>query len=222
MVEGQQPPGVADLAVSVGTAPAKVRLTPAKHQDVRQVAELHCSGISEGFLALLGPGFLRRMYDEVRVDPHSFILVCRQEGRMVGFVAGTENTRAFYRQFLRRRGVVAGLSASPRLLRGVPRAWETLRYGMGEPADDLPAAELLAMAVDPTARGKGLGTVLAQACVAEFRHRQVGAARVVVAAHNQAAVRTYRRAGFADASVTEVHRGTTSLVLRWQDRPETA
>jgi len=181
--------------------------------DVNFAAAMHASEISEGFLPTLGRAFLARLYRRMVRSPDSFLLIADDGGVPVGFIAGSEDVRALYRAFLWRDGVAAALRALPRVVRSVPRVVETLRYPAG--SNDLPAAELLAIAVAPGSRGHGIGRTLVEALTAEFGRRRVDAVRVVVGADNAGAVRLYEACGFRVATRMEVHKGTASQVLTW-------
>jgi len=191
-----------------------VAIRPAAGRDVGAAARLHAE-INEGFLPTLGPAFLRLLYRRITRWPRSFLLVAVDEGRVVGMATGTEDVGALYRSFLVRDGWLAAVVAAPRLARAVPPVMETLRYPGGEAG---PAAELLSLAVDPAARGAGVGRRLAEAVNAEFSRRGVHAARVVAAADNAAALGVYRAVGYRDAERIEVHAGKVSQVLVWEDR----
>lgn len=193
-----------------------IRLRPGEEPDAAAVAQLHCSGISQGFLPHLGEDFLTRLYRRIVRFEGAFVIVADRQRQVLGFIAGTEAVPELYREFLLRDGMVAALKAAPRLLRGSRRMFETLSYGRDDPeGDDLPAAELLSIAVDSTVRGQGVGRHLVEAFVAELRRRQVPAAKVVVAADNHSAIALYRRCGFRSALVREIHRGAPSEVLVW-------
>jgi ribosomal protein S18 acetylase RimI-like enzyme len=181
--------------------------------DVDVAATMHASEISEGFLPSLGHPFLARLYRRVVRSPRSFLLVGDDDGRAVGFVAGSENVGELYRSFLLHDGVPAALRALPRIVRSGRRVFETLRYPAGD--NDLPEAELLAIAVAPDARSQGIGRALVEAFTAELRRRDVDGARVVVAADNERAVRLYEACGFKPATRVEVHAGRASQVLTW-------
>jgi ribosomal protein S18 acetylase RimI-like enzyme len=190
-----------------------VNVRLATPDEVPQVADLHATRISEGFLALLGPRFLRRLYRRVHRSPDAFLLVAVEDGDVMGFLAGADDLHRLYRSFVARDAVVAGTLAAPRLARSLPRALETLRY----PSDTggLPAAEILAVAVDATAVGQGVGRALVDEGLAEFRRRGIDDAKVVAGAGNAAALRLYERAGFAPHGRIAVHRGSDSEVLVW-------
>lgn len=190
-------------------------VSPGRLDDVAEVAELHRSQLPDSFLAELGPRFLRALYRRIVRDDHSFLLVVRERGRVIAFVAGTESTSTLYRRFAVRDLLAAVTAAAPVMLRRPRRVLETLRYGTGAPSPGLPAAELLALAVSPQHRQRGLGSLLVRGVQAEFTRRGIPCVRVVVSAANSAAIRTYRACAFEPAAQIEVHRGHASEVLRW-------
>ena len=134
----------------------------------------------------------------------------------MGFLAGSTDVAALYRSFVWRDGFAAALASGGRIVRSWRRVMETLRHGTGGAGE---GAELLAVAVDPTARGRGAGTHLVEGFLTEVGRRGQHAAHVVVAADNEAAVSLYRRAGFHMAERFELHSGTESLLMRWSGQP---
>jgi ribosomal protein S18 acetylase RimI-like enzyme len=183
--------------------------------DAGRAAELHTTSITEGFLPRLGARFLTRLYRCVVNDERSFLLVAEEPGgRVVGMIAGSEDVRGLYRRFLRRDGMIAAVVAAPRVLRNAGAVLETLRYGSSD-ANDLPSAELLSVAVDDSARGRGVGRQLVDALTAEFRRRGTASSKVVVGAANAPALRLYRACGYRDAATVEVHHNIPSQVLVW-------
>ena len=196
----------------------------ATEADASRLAELHGSRISEGFLPTLGPAFLRRLYRRIVLSDGAFAYVGTDQatngthtgtetGAVLGFAAAALDLRALYRTFLLHDGVIAAFSAAPRLAASWRRVLETLRYP--DAGVDLPKAEILAVAVDVAAAGRGLGTQLVDATTAELLRRGVHRAKVVTTPDNAAALRMYERSGFTRHARTEVHDGTTSEVLVW-------
>jgi ribosomal protein S18 acetylase RimI-like enzyme len=180
--------------------------------DADRAAALHAGQIGEGFLSFLGPVFLRHLYRRITRSPESFLLVVEDERTTVGFLAGSTDVAALYRAFLWRDGLAAVLACSGPLFRSWRRVLETLRHGTGGAGE---GAELLAIAVDPGARGRGAGTLLVEAFLSEIRRRRQNAAHVVVGACNETAVALYRRTGFEVADRFELHAGTESLLMQW-------
>jgi len=187
----------------------------ATDADAAAIARLHAARIGEGFLVTLGPAFLRRLYRRIIRSDRAFALVAEDSGAIVGFVAVAADTGRLYREFFVRDGIVAGFAALPAMVRRPRHVWETVRYGLGGEHDDLPPAEVLAVAVAGSAAGRGIGGDLVAHALEELDRRDVRAARVVTAAANDAARRMYRRCGFRPVARTEVHRGVPQEVLVW-------
>jgi ribosomal protein S18 acetylase RimI-like enzyme len=196
------------------SAPRPLRVRAGTAGDAERVAALHAEHLSEGFLVTLGRGFLRRLYTRAARSPQAFVLVADDGEGVHGFLAVAEDTGRFYREFLVRDGVAAGLAAAPSVARAPRHVWETLRYGLGDDGD-LPPAEVLSVAVDARARGRGVGRDLVGAGLDELRRRGVTAARVVTALDNEPALRMYEGAGFRRHRLVEVHAGVGQQVLVW-------
>lgn len=194
-----------------------VSLRTAVASDAAAVARLHGGMIDTGFLSSLGPGFLTLLYGSlIRSDTGLVTVAAGDGGSVVGFVAGSVDTGAFYREFLRRYLLVAAWRLLPALVRPGTwrRVWETLRYGT-DGRDDV-RAELLSMAVAPAYRGRGIGKRLVGALQEAAEARGVPAMKVVVGEENDAATRLYESCGFADARRVEVHADEGSLELVWR------
>lgn len=185
----------------------------ARADDAPAIAALHEERISEGFLVTLGRRFLTRLYRRIARSPGSVLLVADAGDRVVGFVAATASTRSLYADFLRHDALPAGLAAAPAVLRAPRRVWETLRHGRGE--HDLPAAEVLSIAVAADAGGQGTGGALLAAALDALARQGVTEAQVVTAVGNQTALAMYQRAGFRHHGRTEVHAGVAQEVLVW-------
>jgi ribosomal protein S18 acetylase RimI-like enzyme len=180
--------------------------------DAAAAAALHAGQISEGFLSILGPSFLRRLYRRIARTPDSFLLIVQDGTKTVGFLAGSSDVSGLYRSFVLRDGLAAAFASAGRLLRSWRRVVETLHHGASGAAD---GAELLAVAVDPAVRGRGVGTLLVNGFLHEMERRRQDAAHVVVGADNETAIALYGRAGFGTAETFELHPGTESLLMRW-------
>jgi ribosomal protein S18 acetylase RimI-like enzyme len=189
-----------------------VRIRPARPDDVSAIARLHRRTMPTAFLPSLGEGFLRGLYRSLVSERGTSTLVADLAGRVVGFAAGTTSVRGSYRRFVVRRGLPAAVSAVPALVHpGVlRRGWETARYPAR--AERLPDAELLAIAVDPSWGGRGVGRALAEGVLRELGDLGAGEAKVVVATANARANRFYERIGFRSVERIRVHGGEESTV----------
>jgi len=220
-----------------GVPPAQGTVRFATGRDVPAVAALHSAAISEGFLSTLGDRFLTRLYSRIVESSHGFLLVVdgppRADGltsldgstaSLAGFVAGSAEVGRLYREFLWRDGLSIALSSGVKLMASLPRVVENLRYGAREhpirvgsapPAEPLgPENELLALAVDGAARGRGTGAALVEAFLASAAGMGSASARVVVGSENDAALALYAHAGFVESARLELHSGTESLLMR--------
>ncbi len=188
----------------------------AHDDDAARLAQLHADRITDGFLPTLGPAFLTRLYRRIIRSTDSFAFVATEAGdnHILGFAAGASDVGALYKSFAIRDGVIAGVLAAPKLLRSWRRVLETVRYPAAEGAD-LPAAEILAVAVDETAGGRGIGTLVVDASTQRLGALGRPSVKVVTGSDNGAALRLYEKCGFAVHSRIEVHEGTSSEVLVW-------
>jgi len=195
-----------------------VEVRPATDADAPASAALHAAQINQGFLSLLGPGFLRRLYRRINRSPHSFLVMASSRGSAIGFIAGSTDVAGLYRSFLWHDGIPAAVQAAGPLILGWRRVLDTLGHARSDGAGVGRGPELLAVAVDPAWQGRGVGRMLVAAFLDEVGARGLDAAHVVVGAGNRGAVALYEQAGFVTAERFELHAGTESLLMQW-DRP---
>ena len=196
----------------------RLRVRPGTGDDAAVVARMHTAHISTGFLSMLGPRLLTRLYRRVTRADGCFLVVTEFDGKPVGFVAGSMDTRRLLRRFVVLDGPAVVVTTGWSFLRHWRQTLETLsqaRSGQATPeaATDV-EAELLSVAVDDGFRGAGVGSALTRAFLDEAARRGAGSARVVVGAANHEAIRMYGRCGFATVGHFEHHRGTASVLLR--------
>jgi ribosomal protein S18 acetylase RimI-like enzyme len=193
----------------------RLGIRPARPRDARALAKLHATEIATGFLPLLGPRFMKVLYEAMISWRGAVVLVVDDGGGPIGFTAGVVDVGEFYNHFAKRYAWRAGLAALPRLIRpsNLRRAWETFRYGQDQV--DVPA-ELLSMVVAPRARGKGLSVMLGARLLDELSQRGAPAVKVTVGSDNETALGAYRKMGFMDTERIQVHAGESSEVLVWR------
>jgi ribosomal protein S18 acetylase RimI-like enzyme len=180
----------------------------------RQVAQLHVANIDQGFLSSLGTSFLALLYEAIDTNESSVLLVARDGGRVVGFVAGTLGMLPIYRQLLRRAPRLAW-ALLPALLspRKLLKIAEIVFIGKKtQTIADLPDAELLSIVVDPAERGKGHADQLYGALIAAFAQRGLSRFRIVVGTSLHTAHRFYARQGAQAVGQVEVHAGQVSVM----------
>lgn len=205
--------GIANVAAAAPPI-GEPTIRRAVDRDVPFLARLHMEAIDTGFLPRLGSSFMERLYSAMLEWDGAEIYVADGVWRPVGFVAGVTDVSAFYKHFIKRHGIGAGMAAAPRLIRPavLRRAWETLTYA-GDHGGV--RAELLSMAVAPEARRRGLASRLGAALLDSLEARGEQRVKVVVGAENHAAIAAYQKMGFDPSGTVEVHAGERSEVLTW-------
>lgn len=180
-----------------------------------QVAALHANNIDQGFLATLGVPFLALMYRAIDESGDSVLLTEEPNGRVIAFVSGGIGMGPIYRRMLCRPLALAW-ALLPSLLRParVKRILDIVRYGQQVPSAlvPLPEAELLSIAVDPLARGRGVAEKLYRRLEVHFRERGKPAFRITVGDSLAPAHRFYCRMGAQPVARTQVHAGEESLI----------
>ncbi|PKQ12744.1 MAG: GNAT family N-acetyltransferase [Alphaproteobacteria bacterium HGW-Alphaproteobacteria-1] len=187
---------------------------PHDAQTIRQVAELHASGISQGFLSSLGPRFLNVLYRAIDLCDTAVLIVEKDGPRVTGFVTGGCGMGPVYRQMLRDWPSL-GLSLAPVLVqpRKIKGILEILRRrdASGD-AGILPRHELFSIAVAPAFRGSGTAERLYRALNDHFRAIRVPAYRIVVGESLLPAHRFYTRMGAKPVETVRIHGASTSTI----------
>lgn len=190
---------------------------------LEQVAELHAASIDRGFLATLGTRFLRLMYQSIDESPGGVLEVEQRNGRVVGFIAGSDGMKPVLRALLRHplalAAALAPVLVRPRTVAGI---LEVLRAGsatLGEAhGPPLPRAELLSLAVDARYRGQGIADALYHTLQARLHAKGVASFRIIVGDALLPARRFYQRMGARPAARTEVHHGAGSTIYVHETR----
>lgn len=183
--------------------------------DYQQVAQIHSQGIRDGFLSSLGDSFLALLYESIDRSENSVLVVAKEGGRVVGFVAGTVALGEVYRIMLRSwwRLFLAMIPAlvSPKK---IFKIFETLFFSSKSPAEyvNIPKAELLSIAVRQDCRGKGYAETLFQSLRDYFKASHQHSFKIVVGDALVPAHRFYKRMGALPVAAVEVHRGSGSTV----------
>jgi GNAT superfamily N-acetyltransferase len=187
---------------------------PLSNRQIAAVARMHRTGVAEGFLSSLGEPVLRLLYRHVADSRHCAIFVAESPaGEPVGYICGSRDTSALFREFLRSRWPVALRVMVPRLLSParIRRAVETLRYP-ATAAADLPTAELINFVVEPEWRGHGVADQLLARLLQWFAEQGETAVKAVSGEQLERAHRFYEKSGARLHSRTSLHRGVGSRV----------
>jgi ribosomal protein S18 acetylase RimI-like enzyme len=183
------------------------KIMPFESSHSPAIADLHCQGISAGFLSRLGPGFLAALYKSIGRSPYSriFVAVNQDNQKVAGFAACSLDTSAMYRHILLRRGVLFFFLLLPRafLPENLKFIFETLFYNQKEkkkaPAGSGkagPRAELLSIAVSDDSRKKGVGRDLIAAMESYLKENGVTSYTTVTSSLDRDSNAFYKKCGF--------------------------
>jgi len=191
-----------------------VRIRAVTHADLPAIARIHCAAFPRGALVALGPGAVERYYDWQLEGPHDAIAIVAEYGGAVSGYCFAGVHRGALSGFLRRHRayLLARVLMRPWLL-GSPLFRQRLQAGVmtqlkrrhtSPPTMPPKPPErhfgVLAIAVDPQAEGRGIGTLLMQESERVARERHFPVVALTVEPGNERAVRFYERLGFSKAS----------------------
>lgn len=172
-----------------------------------QIAKLHVSGISTGFISSLGIDFVTSLYEAIAQSNDSFGFVAEENQKILGFVAFTPNLTRLYKSVILKKGLrfVFLLAGKLFTFGTIKKVFETLFYPSRIKKMDLPCAELLSIVVAPEGRGKGLATQLVEKGLQECPKRRIDKVNVLVGADNEPANKLYLKCGFKLAGQIDNH-----------------
>lgn len=184
------------------------------------VAQIHKEVISKGFLASFHKKALARFYLSVATSPHSFLYIARNSDQILGFICGTSNTGAFYRSFFARHAIFAAPYAIVNLLsfKRIFSLLETIAYpsrNISINAIELPENEILNFCVVEKALRMGIGKLLFQALVDQFRNSGFREIKIVTGEDQVAAQQFYNDLDAVKVAEIEVHKGTRSIIFNY-------
>jgi len=183
---------------------------------ISQVAAIHHSELSGGFLSSLGLPVLETIFLFARDSRHGDLIAALDQAneRVAGFVLGSIDPGQFFREFLKSRFFAALRVFAPRLLsvRRLRRAAETLLYPHKRPRIALPQAELFDLAVSREYQRKGCGQAIFRAFVEVMRARGISRFRISSGEGLAGAHAFYESMGASKAGEFELHRGEKTLV----------
>lgn len=190
-------------------------IIPLRREHAARVAELHCTALAGDFLPSLGKDFLTVFYQGVLDLQVGFGFVAMEEGQPVGFVLGSADTSALFKQVAVSRAIPFGLRVIAAVLRQprlIANVFETFLYPSKENVPE--KAELVVIGFEAAYRGRGLGRQLVNALDDAFRAQQIRSYKVTVLQSNSDANNFYQVLGFQRALEFELYRKKWNLYTR--------
>ena len=195
------------LLVSLNMPKIRLMIKPLSKSYSSQVASLHISGISTGFISSLGIEFVTALYEAIAEDKNSFGFVAVEDDKVLGFVAFSTNLSKLYKYVVLKKGlkfafILARKMTSFRVFRKV---LDNTFYPNKMKKMELPNAELLSIVVVEEGRGKGVAAQLIEKSFEQCKNRDIDKVKVLVGAENLPANKLYKKCGFEFHSEIENH-----------------
>lgn len=190
-----------------------MKCTKTTEQDSLQMAKLHKAFIPTGFLSQQSLNFLQALY--LYLIKHEIVYVVKEEGKVVGFIAGSLHTEGLFKRFFKSNiGLLMKFALnnlfSVKFLR---KAVETLKAPQKTAVNDSGSTmpELLSIVVDQNYAGRGYGKKMLGCLEEELKTNHAQAYKVIVGSMLEAN-RFYADNGFAKEKEIELHRGDLSYI----------
>lgn len=197
-------------------------------KDLDEVATVHANAFPDSALTKLGTAVIRRYYEWQLDGPHDCYAIGAFNGeRLYGFCFGgvfrgslsgflNENRLFLMTRILKR----PHLLAMPLVRDRIRQAIESLRSRRGRSSEQQEGTRpktrsfgILAVAVDPTRHGRGIGQLLMEASETEARRRGFESMHLTVRPDNEQAVRFYDRQNWRRVSSTDMWTGLMRKAL---------
>lgn len=168
----------------------------------KEVAILHSSSITTGFLSILGNRFLSLLYKAIDKSPYSCLFVGKDEsGKVTGFISGALSVKKMYRWIILRYGILFFLYLLPLAFKKsfLSKILETLFYTNKQSSNidhTECEAELLSMAVHESTRGTGIGSILVRRLDEYFVDSDIAEYKVVTFSEDKVSNGFYVKSGF--------------------------
>ena len=190
-------------------------ITNFQKQYASQVAGLHISGISTGFISSLGMGFVAALYEMIADDQNSFCIIVVEDDEVLGFAAFSANLSKLYKYVALKKGSKFVFVLAKRMLsfKTFKKVIDNLRYPSKMKKMNLPDAELLSIVIAPQGRGRGLATQLVGKGFEECASRGIGEVKVLVGVANEPANRLYQKCGFKLAGQIDSHGVMSNIYI---------
>lgn len=185
----------------------------ANTNDAKRVAEIHQKELHLGFISTFNISAITLLYRFI--IENEIVHVVEEDGKVIGFVAGTVKTSGLFKEFIIKHGIAFILKMLPRFFNPsfIARILETLTSPnkSGE-KDSSELPELLTIAVDSNLQAKGAGKLLLDALEGSYKALNVKEYKVVAGGVLESANLFYTKYGFALLKQVELHKGMLSNI----------
>lgn len=192
-----------------------MQIRPMESTDAPRVAMLHIEGISTGFIASLGAGFVTSLYRAISESKSSFGYVAEQEDEVIGFVAFSKNLSGLYKEILKKNFIRFGFLLAGKMLsfKNIKKVAQNVLYPSKMKKLHLPQAELLSIVVSSKGRGKGIARELVIRGLENCRSAGIDEVKVLVAKDNDAANSLYQKCNFEFFAELDSHGVASNIYV---------
>ena len=178
------------------------RIRPMRAVDVDRVAELHHAAMGNSLWAKLGIPFLRELYRGLVNNDRFLGFVYEEDGRVVGFIAGSIDASKMMRTTFRKCWFLLGPASLPNALKPsvLRQLVTTARYFSQSDSvlAEAVAAESLFCSFEPGLRGKRISGHINKVLFDELLARGTSKVKVTTEIDNEGANRQLTSWGFED------------------------
>lgn len=183
--------------------------------DIPEIVRIHLKALPHDFLPSLGEEFLWHLYHASFDSTNTFIFVCKEDGKVIGFVLGTINFNIFFKDVLRKKWkqfiitLLKQLLQKPSLIFNI---FFTFFYSSKEQTKI--KAELVIIAVDEFFQGKGIGTKLVEVLEQEFKKLNITNYKLTTLENYHQTRKFYQRLGFKKQNKFTLYKKNWILYTR--------
>jgi len=188
-------------------------------KEILEATRIQIRELPTGFLSSLGEKPLSLIFQHAAESKFGILIMAKHGDKVVGYVMGTLDTGKFYKEFLRKRLLVAIRYFLPRILslQRARKALETLLYPSKHSHRGVyTKTELLDLAVMREYQGQGIASQLFRLLVKEFHANNVRCFQIPTSEGLDRAHRFYEKMGAHRVSTLEVHKGERTFVYLYE------
>jgi len=186
----------------------------AEKNDALQLAQVHKTEISGGFLSSLHINFLKIFYLALIESKYSFCVVAKENNKVIGFISGVFDMSKFYKYFLSHYFFQSFVILLPKIFSSFKKILESFLYPKKE--QSLPKAELLTIAIIKKFQGQGLGKLLLDVFLDQMKQRNITVFKVVVGEELINAIKFYEKNNFTFLKNISIHTNAPSRVYCYE------
>jgi len=171
-----------------------VIITPLSKEYIKNIAYLHCKYLS-GLLSELGPNVTRIFYENALLWDGNFGYVCKQDGKLIGFVFATTDNQEIFKRVIKVKPlriliqILISIFKKPILIKKMINFFTKEINNTNFP-------ELSYIAIEKDFRKRGIGSMFIKKINDEYRGRNIFYYELSVDKSNLEARKFYEKKGF--------------------------